>query len=961
MPEKIEQYSVGDRIGIGGTGIVRKGRNTETKADVAVKSLSAELVRDALVRKRLREAKTTLTALPRNDAIIHVLDVIESGDTIHIIMEYVPWRSLDALLNRKARPMPYEQATHIIQQVLRGVIASHSKGVLHGSLKPSDILMSSDSALRVGGFGIAPLLSNTAVVRAAGKTGKIVYMPPEQLRGESLDERSDVYSVGVILYRLLTGKLPFGVSERDSEARLRQAVLHHAVPDIAQVMPELQVPPQLASIVRRALAKDRRERIPTSREFARLLQKVQPETQSAAPISASTVAQGTVAAAAVGDATQRLLAQQDPTKPLQEPSLAPLQTSSPTTQASSEVSENAIPPALPSSTVSSSQAPVQSSSTEQSARKIAPTQSLPSEPPKIFSQPTLAKTPMQLEVERRMQAMKAEQQQREQAARMQAEHERSLSKGHVIRQASAAVPSSSTSNVPASTTGSSVPPVSGLVPPSPEELKARWTSTPSETKPEEDKKRRAVLPWLVVGAVALGGGIYYIALKTGTRDASSPAQREISVEEQERLHDSVARYVEEMAQDSAPRHLEQSQQQADNSQRQPDASTMPSPDSIVHSQDVRAREETLEKPAVEKQAPLISNQTGSSASRNAQSQQQAAKQESLENISKAVQANNAIQKQSKAVSAPQQRATASQSPVRTAVAQSSKQAVVSRSSEKPSMPQSTIDESRAAQRQRNTALERKNSGLQQPIPNRNASSVQPAQQRPLETKSGSLAAMNERSLVEREAARERIRKQYAEHLRRKGGIVSSSSTDSSATEPSQMLSLAPKRAANQLVVSERSEKAKNMRTAEEKLESPDASTVELERAVKSARYNEPLLILRGHLATVRAIAFSPDGKLIASGGDDKTVKIWDAATGTIMRSLRGHASSVTSVFFSPDGKLIISSGKDKTVRVWDSATGEPLQRSVGVSCEGTPAAFSPDGQFLAVADKRNITITKVRR
>jgi hypothetical protein len=286
---------------------------------------------------------------------------------------------------------------------------------------------------------------------------------------------------------------------------------------------------------------------------------------------------------------------------------------------------------------------------------------------------------------------------------------------------------------------------------------------------------------------------------------------------------------------------------------------------------------------------------------------------------------------------------------------------------------------------RNTASERVQT--ESTLPKRStekaaAQNTSPAQTTPTQTattqtpsaktppKSGSLSDANAQSLAEREAARERVRRKYAEHLSKKGTVINSKKispalavntpnapTNEGKATPDALKEMNTKKAP-------RTNREDNYVPATNPAESPntvDPSATDLVNAARRAKSIEPFLILRGHVGTVRSVTFSPDGKMIASGSDDKTVKIWDAATGTILRSLRGHSGTVTSVFFSPDGKTLISSGKDKTVRVWDAATGEALQRSPGVSCEGTPAAFSPDGKTLATTDSRNINISKVQR
>jgi WD40 repeat protein len=113
--------------------------------------------------------------------------------------------------------------------------------------------------------------------------------------------------------------------------------------------------------------------------------------------------------------------------------------------------------------------------------------------------------------------------------------------------------------------------------------------------------------------------------------------------------------------------------------------------------------------------------------------------------------------------------------------------------------------------------------------------------------------------------------------------------------------------------------------------------------------------LRGHVNSVYAVSFSPDGQLLASASADNTIKLWNPASGAELRSLSGHKDGVLSVAFSPDGRMLASAGRERTVKLWDVASG----RQIGTYAGAAPVVFSPKGGFLAATDARTIKLWKI--
>ncbi|HEU4534082.1 MAG TPA: serine/threonine-protein kinase, partial [Polyangiaceae bacterium] len=259
-----QRYEILARLGAGGMGLVYRARDRKLGEDVALKVLQPERLHDPAMLVGLhREVKLARRITHTN--VCRVYDVGEDGQTIFLTMELVEGRTLRALL--KAGPLAPDRALTMLQQVVDGLAAVHAQGVIHRDLKPENVLVRAASGEAVvADFGLALVpLGDQASADVAGTPA---YMSPEQLRGEALDARSDIFSLGLLAYEMLTGCLPFGGGSSVTKNR----GVFHARPDRLQVA---TLPPQfvraLDKVLARAMAQNPAERFASAAEFGAAL------------------------------------------------------------------------------------------------------------------------------------------------------------------------------------------------------------------------------------------------------------------------------------------------------------------------------------------------------------------------------------------------------------------------------------------------------------------------------------------------------------------------------------------------------------------------------------------------------------------------------------------------------------------------------------------------------------------
>ena len=269
-------YRIVEKLGEGGMGAVYKGIDVMVEREVAIKVLRPEIARQPGVLERFRAEAVTLAKL-NHPSIATLYSFFRHEDEYFMVMEFVPGRTLDGLL-REWGPMPGGHAVRIFSQVLDGIHHAHAIGILHRDIKPANIMLTNTGAVKVTDFGIARVLGQARMTRQGNIVGTLEYIAPERIRGEEADLRSDIYSLGAVLYEMLSGRLPF---ERDNEFALMQAHLTAPVPPFASL--GVGVPPPFETVLKRALAKKPEDRYQTAMEFRGALEAAEFQAASERP------------------------------------------------------------------------------------------------------------------------------------------------------------------------------------------------------------------------------------------------------------------------------------------------------------------------------------------------------------------------------------------------------------------------------------------------------------------------------------------------------------------------------------------------------------------------------------------------------------------------------------------------------------------------------------------------------
>jgi serine/threonine-protein kinase len=253
-------YRITQKLGQGGVGEVWKALDLSLDREVALKILRPELAAVPDLVARFRTEALALARLSHpNVATIHGFHT--EGDTTFIVMEYIPGQTLDALV-RSFGPMRSARALPLFSQVLDGIAHAHEHGLVHRDLKASNVMLSHLGMIKMLDFGIARVAGSAHLTRDTHSVGTPAWMAPEQIRGEEACVRTDVYGLGLLLYWIVTGRLPFAAK---SHYELERAHVEEAPPPPRQFAPDL--PEAVDKAILRALAKQRDERFASAAEL----------------------------------------------------------------------------------------------------------------------------------------------------------------------------------------------------------------------------------------------------------------------------------------------------------------------------------------------------------------------------------------------------------------------------------------------------------------------------------------------------------------------------------------------------------------------------------------------------------------------------------------------------------------------------------------------------------------------
>lgn len=265
------RYEIVRNIGDGGMSKVYLAHDVILDRDVAIKVLNYDFANEEALKRRFKREALSATSLT-HPHIVDIFDVGEEGELHYLVMEYIEGQTLKKFIQDNGALTP-KQALPIMQQIVSAIANAHHNGIVHRDVKPQNILMDSDENVKITDFGIAMALSATAHTKTNSVIGTVHYLSPEQARGGMATKKSDIYSLGIVLYELLSGELPFTA---DTAVAIALKHLQEETPSVRMVFPS--IPQSLENVILKATMKDATYRYDSADEmYDDLLTVLSPE------------------------------------------------------------------------------------------------------------------------------------------------------------------------------------------------------------------------------------------------------------------------------------------------------------------------------------------------------------------------------------------------------------------------------------------------------------------------------------------------------------------------------------------------------------------------------------------------------------------------------------------------------------------------------------------------------------
>ena len=260
---RLQHYELSEIIGEGGMGVVWKGTDTRLGRTVAVKILHEHHSRDPQLRERFsREAR--IQASLNHPNIVTLLDYIETSDQLALVMEFVQGRSLDKVIGREVGPIVTDRALPLFNKLLDAFEYIHSQGIVHRDIKPSNAMVDFSDQVKVTDLGIAKIAGDHGLTRTGTKLGTLWYMAPEQVKGQEATKQSDIYALGVTLFEMVGGRVPFD-STTSSDYEVMDLIVKEDLPDPRIFYPH--IPEYIVNIINIATSKNKNSRFSSCKRF----------------------------------------------------------------------------------------------------------------------------------------------------------------------------------------------------------------------------------------------------------------------------------------------------------------------------------------------------------------------------------------------------------------------------------------------------------------------------------------------------------------------------------------------------------------------------------------------------------------------------------------------------------------------------------------------------------------------